>query len=131
MLPIRVPGHSRTLTRVQAQFVRVKVQLLCLLVMVERYLKDVVHVGQEGVFLILRSASGRTGWPVQGVTVVEIASLFSSLSATRRLWCLGAGLVVGLHALAGAGRLGAGIVHMGRQILEALFGAVSELQARW
>jgi hypothetical protein len=131
MLPSRVPGHSLTLTQVQSQSVHVKVQLLCLLVTVGRCRKAVVHVEREGVFWILRSASGRTGWPVQGVMVAGIGSLFSSLCATRRQWCPGAGPVVRLRALAGAGRLRVGIVHMGRQTLEAPLGGVFELQARW
>jgi hypothetical protein len=115
----------------QAQIVRVEVRLLYLPVTVGRSLRGVVHVEQEEVFLILRSALGRTGWPEQGVMVAGIESLFSSVCATRRRWCLGTESVGGLRALADAGRLGADIVYMGRQILEAPFAAVSELQARW
>jgi hypothetical protein len=94
-------------------------------------LKDVARVEREEVFSILRSASWRTGWPAQVEVVVGTGSLFLILCATRLRWCPGVGSAVGLRALAGAGRLGAGIVHIGRQILEVPFGAVSELQARW
>jgi hypothetical protein len=103
--------RSRTLVEVAVE----KLQPWRARLVKSRHQKAAAHAEREGVFSIQHWAWGRIGLPVRVVTVAEAETMNSFLSVYGQQSCLEVGWIVGLLALAGAGRLGADIARIDRQ----------------
>jgi hypothetical protein len=103
--------RSRTLVEVAVE----KLQPWRARLVKSRHQKAAAHAEREGVFSTQHWAWGRIGLPVQVVTVAVAETMNSFLFVYGQQWCLEVDWIVGPLALVGAGRLGAGIVRIGRQ----------------